>query len=951
MEQPIDIANLDQGLDRDQLKKLKKRFLAISEERLARTRLGLNDRQQLVLDTLAALFHYNHPGLPGYVSHKTPAKLSNFKPDNRTKLAVKRLSRSFNFNEPAGRNNDIYAIFIMGSVGTIAHGSHSDLDVWVCYRPGLDAASVQLLTHKGERISRWAQTLGAEVHCFPMDSEAFKSGQDETLDEESSGSSQHYLLLDEFYRTAIWLGGRIPLWWFIPPEREHDYDHCADLLLRKQFIRPKEVLDFGSTAKIPAGEYIGAGIWHLYKGIDSPYKSVLKLLLLEAYASQHPQGMPLSVDFKKLVYSGATEIDTLDAYVRLYWHLEEYLSRRKESKRLELIRRAFYFKVQCPLTRKPRQQNRLGWQWKIMQAMADQWGWRKDALTLLDNRQEWKAGQVKLEKHHLVHELITSYRFITQFAGKIKAKNVIDKSELEVLGHKLHAAFDRKAGKIEFINPDISNSITESMLLLRHRPQRPSNERWSVYALPNRATPASRHLLLKQSSQLNEILCWSLANGVIDPQTEILIEGANIKPNAIRQYMSSLLACIPLPLAKPDHRDFQNASTLKKVMVFANLTATTLDDDAVSLSQRNQDAFCFGDEPHNLVRSIDVVYLTSWNELVCLSFPQQALQKFTQRYWQLCQAQAASHLPEITVYCSRSPISTVICARMKDYFSQLNEAIAGSAAKHSNKSLRFIFQTDTRYHLLHEQDQHTLLQSFDSEELLTEAVQKPRSQPNYWHLDSRAMHNDPLRLVLENSAAPGIKIFFYLPATNRARLYFVDDYQNITLLQFPFGRLMSLLQSLHQFIRHITQQALVTHYDEQESFGVYPVNFYQLKRDNGRWRHCEHLPVAAETKEPTEFEVKAIAEPGQSRPVEYRFICDQTELEGDLASQLDATARMIRAHRGLAEAYPLYISDLDLSQCRELIAGGRDLLLSDYLNAKNHLEQLINTRTGFINQL
>ena len=38
MEQPIDISDLDQGLDRDQLKKLKKRFLAISEERLARTR-------------------------------------------------------------------------------------------------------------------------------------------------------------------------------------------------------------------------------------------------------------------------------------------------------------------------------------------------------------------------------------------------------------------------------------------------------------------------------------------------------------------------------------------------------------------------------------------------------------------------------------------------------------------------------------------------------------------------------------------------------------------------------------------------------------------------------------------------------------------------------------------------------------------------------------------------
>jgi adenylate cyclase class 1 len=48
-----------------------------------------------------------------------------------------------------------------------------------------------------------------------------------------------------------------------------------------------DVLDFGSVANIPLGEYVGAGVWQMYKSIDSPYKSMIKILLTETYASQH----------------------------------------------------------------------------------------------------------------------------------------------------------------------------------------------------------------------------------------------------------------------------------------------------------------------------------------------------------------------------------------------------------------------------------------------------------------------------------------------------------------------------------------------------------------------------------------------------------------------------------------------------------------------------------------
>ena len=100
------------------------------------------------------------------------------------------------------------------------------------------------------------------------------------------------------------LGGRFPLWWLVPVYEEARYAHYTGQLISKRFIKQADSLDFGHVASIPAGEFVGAGLWQLFKGIDSPYKSVLKLLLTEVYSSEHPQVRCLSLDFKQAIFAG-----------------------------------------------------------------------------------------------------------------------------------------------------------------------------------------------------------------------------------------------------------------------------------------------------------------------------------------------------------------------------------------------------------------------------------------------------------------------------------------------------------------------------------------------------------------------------------------------------------------------------------------------------------------------
>jgi adenylate cyclase class 1 len=83
----------------------------------------------------SAVFHVNHPLLPGYVSGSTPAGLSNFEPDANALAEAQRLTRSFSYKPRHGSNppRPIHGLFLMGSLGTLAQADQSDMDVWVCH--------------------------------------------------------------------------------------------------------------------------------------------------------------------------------------------------------------------------------------------------------------------------------------------------------------------------------------------------------------------------------------------------------------------------------------------------------------------------------------------------------------------------------------------------------------------------------------------------------------------------------------------------------------------------------------------------------------------------------------------------------------------------------------------------------------------------------------------------
>src|SRR5574339_427267 len=93
----------------------------------------------------------------------------------------------------------------------------------------------------------------------------------------------------------------------------------------------------------------------------------------------------------------------------MYRKLERYLLVRGETKRLELVRRCFYFKVGKAITKGPTQRTK-SWQRELLERMVQQWRWNKPQLLNLDARPQWKIGRVLTEQRELVRELTNGYR-------------------------------------------------------------------------------------------------------------------------------------------------------------------------------------------------------------------------------------------------------------------------------------------------------------------------------------------------------------------------------------------------------------------------------------------------------------------------------------------------------------------------------------------------------------
>ncbi|PIB56650.1 class I adenylate cyclase [Pseudomonas sp. 2995-1] len=931
--------DLDEGIDRKVLAQLRSRFMALNEGRMARAVEGLTPRQQSVLTLLPLFFHVNHPLLPGYVSGSTPAGLSNFEPDAQALTEAQRLTRSFSYKpRPVNQPKPIHGLFLMGSLGTLAQADQSDMDVWVCHAPDLGENELGELRKKCQLLEAWALTMGAEAHFFLIEPTRFVLGERDTqLSSDDCGTTQHYLLLDEFYRTTIWLAGRTPIWWLVPVYEETRYAEFTHTLLSKRFIRADETLDLGHLAHIPPGEFIGAGLWQLFKGIESPYKSVLKLLLTEVYASEHPNVHCLSLRFKRAVFANQMDLDELDPYIVVYRRIEEYLKARNEPERLELVRRALYLKVNRKLTAGQRTSS---WQRLLLERLAREWSWDQRQLALLDSRSQWKVRQVASERRALVSELNYSYRFLTQFARTEQTVSLINKRDLNVLGRRLYAAFERKAGKVEFINPGIAPDLAEDTLTLVQSPNRkePGQHHWGLYNGNLTALEWEHFAPIKRSRDLLEMLTWCHRNGVIDSSTRLALHPGTSDMTEFELFnlLGSLQQTVALPLTSVDEISLLRSAVPEEVLLLINVGVDPLKhhrDLNILMTTERTDSLSYAGVRDNLVLTLDQVTLNSWNEVMVSRYdgPHALLDCLRDYLNQL----PSDRLPRLRVRCFCHNRAQFIAQRVEEIFDTAQNLLLGQS------NHRYLLQVQQHYHVMELMPGQATHVSLATQDALIAYLSEELASYSPLHLDTMALEDHDLALLLPMGMADCVQVF-YRVNEDFAELYVLDEFNALWQQRLPFHDEQSLLAPLQRFLQSIIyRRDALSPLDTQQPLGAVQTLYYQLlPTGSGRARGIEPRPAPHNPTNKPFYDVQAIIGKAAHGKVGITLYCNQREFsELEFGDQLFAVvAQEIVGQRRETERYRCYITDLDLSGLLGDVQSPSNL----YLRYKAELELSLN---------
>jgi len=202
MDSPLLPEHLNDEIDRKALTGIVQRFRRHHALRYQQSGRRMPAKQRAVLQALPLLYHWNHPALPGFVSHATPAGLACYEPTPEALLALQQFTRSFRAPRFESAGGDVQAVFMMGSGGSIGQTRSSDIDLWVCCGRLLH----QRLWPKVRAIDAWARDIGLDLHTFLVDPDMLRT------EGHLPGAHAPTLLLDEFYRSAVLLAGRYPLW-------------------------------------------------------------------------------------------------------------------------------------------------------------------------------------------------------------------------------------------------------------------------------------------------------------------------------------------------------------------------------------------------------------------------------------------------------------------------------------------------------------------------------------------------------------------------------------------------------------------------------------------------------------------------------------------------------------------------------------------------------------------
>jgi len=925
-ERAIHLGSPGEEISIQDLQTIKNRFKRLNQLREQRVQEFLQPRQEVFLDLLALLFHGNFPTLPGFISSTTPAGLPEYNPSDRTLKAARQFARNFSYTRTASTSFPIEGLFLMGSVGSIAFSKTSDMDIWLCHQSNLSPEALDELQKKATAIELWATSLGLEVHFFLMDSRQFRLGENTPISTESSGQTQHYLLLEEFYRTAIYIAGKSPAWWVVPPHEEGNYAGYIKHLIDNLFIPEHELIDFGGFDAVPAEEFSSATLWHLYKALHSPHKSLLKLLLMECYASEYPNTEWLCQDIKKAVYQGDFMTTDLDPYLLIYQKVERYLQKAHSHGRLALARQSFYLKVMGASDNTMDSTTRASRELYIQQ-VAKRWDWPASTIDELKYLRLWNIKKATSEHAVIVQQLTHCYRMIMGFTKAHVSQNLENSNDLKLIGRKLHSFLEKKPGKIEIITTHSEVHSKENSISILENCLPGSNSVWALYPKYVQRTNAAESEPIQKCRSLIEILCWLLINGLYHNQLHLNFSSDTLTISD--QDLRSTLRQINLFFSNyfdydPPLETYQTLNSSLNSLIVINLGISE-NERLVVMSERS-DALSYGANRQCFVQSVSRISLSSWGEIT--TSQGDGIEGLFDCLTDVINNNKKPLSPNSLKFVCHTPNrARGILFRVEAVFSTLVKLFS----KHHHH--RYILPGGTSFYVFQIENKTLHYKELATKRLLLNELASPQAQFSTIHFDQTTLDNTPIPLIYSLNSSKVVQLFYYESKTDTI-VYIVDEKGTLYTQRHDKENPNYLLNQYSVFLESVINRNLF------EPFLT--IEYYEITKSSAGIFSSQ--PVQLETTSLNKKLSLRITGEVSNKDIVYTIYCDEKEFSSlDHGNQVFYAAyQHILQLRGGKISYPIHITDIDLPLSAFRLDNPEQLQTVHYLNYKQKIENKFN---------
>lgn len=929
-DSPIHLGSPGEEISIQDLQSIKHRFKRLSQLREQRVQQFLHPRQRVFLELLPLLVHGNFTMLPGFISPTTPAGIPEYNPNAQTLNTARQFASTFKYSRAPLHSHPIEGLFLISSVGGIAFPETNEMGIWLCHQSDLLPNAINELQQKASAIEVWAESLELEVHFSLIDSKQFRLGQNTPVSTENSGQTQHYLLLEKFYRTAIYIAGKSPAWWLVPPHEEANYTHYINHLISNRFIPEHELIDFGGLESVPADEFTSATLWYLYKTLLSPHKWLLKLLLMECYASEYPQTEWLCQDLKNAIYQGNFMTVDLDPYLLIYMKVERYLQNTHNQERLAFVRQSFYLKVMGTSDGTLDTQTRIPRE-RYLQQIAKTWDWPVSTIDELKQVRSWNIQKATTEHAIIVQQLTHCYRMILGFAKNHATPNQENNDTLKLIGRKLHSFLEKKPGKIEIITTHSEVHSKENALsIVENKPTAKING-WALYLKYVQMTTATDSEPIHKCRTLIESLCWLVINGLYHKHLLINFDSHSLQiPDS---ELRSTLWQINLFLKNNFNLDapieaYHTQKIPQHSMLLINM-GVLHNERLCVMSESRSDPLSYGINRQCFVQTTSRISLSSWSEIT--TSHEEGLDGLFDCLTDIINNnQKPLSLKNLKIICHTPNRARDITFRIEIIFSILVKLFSTPQQNHSP---RYILPGGTSFYIFQSANKILSYKMLATEKLLLNEIGRPQEQFSTLYFDQTVFENTPIQLIYSLNKPQAIQLFYYDNKTDIS-IYIVDEKGALYAQQHSKTSVSHLLKHYATFLESISRRTLSENFVD--------IEYYEIEKSSTNIFSCNPVPLIAGTSN-QELSLRITGEDTADGLV-YTIYFNEKEF-----SSLDhgnkvfyAAYQHILQFRSVKSNYPIHITDIDLPLSVFRISNPAQLQTIHYLNYKQKIEDKFN---------